>query len=236
MGRRVASAPARRATIDSDVIAFMDDDAYARPDWIEELLRVYDDASVVAVGGPPLPHYESRRPSWFPGNFDWVFGCAYDGLPTETRPLRHLIGANMSVRRTAWEAVGGFVGSDFDDLNLCMRLAERFGTQSIYYTPHAIVRHYVPSERVTWRYFWRRCYFVNREKVRVFKRLGSAANLHAEREFVLRAVTTQLVHDLRKAVTGQPQALRASAAMLVGISLAAAGHARGRLDQLRGGN
>ncbi|HLH14220.1 MAG TPA: glycosyltransferase family 2 protein [Solirubrobacteraceae bacterium] len=236
--RRFGAGSARNTAaeaIRADVIAFMDDDAEAAPNWIEELLRVYADPAVVAVGGPPLPRYESARPSWFPANFDWVFGCAYEGLPTTVAPLRHLIGANMSVRRSAFEAVGGFIGSDFDDLNLCMRLAARFGERGIYYTPRAVVRHYVSDDRVTWRYFWRRCYFVNRQKVRVFEQIGSAANLTAEREFVLRALTRQTARELRRAAAGELAALSSLAAMVAGIALAAAGNARGKLDRLFAG-
>lgn len=233
--RRFGAGSARNtaaASITADVIAFMDDDAEAAPDWIEQLLLAYTDRSVVAVGGAPLPRYETARPAWFPTNFDWVFGCAYEGLPSEVAPLRHLIGANMSVRRSALEDVGGFIGSDFDDLNLCMRLAARFGEQSVYYTPHAVVRHYVPRERVTWRYFWRRCYFVNREKIRVFQQIGAAANLSAELEFVARALTRQTIRQLRRAAAGEPGALRALGAMAAGIALAAAGNLRGKVDQL----
>lgn len=237
IARRFGAGSARNTAVehtDSDIIAFMDDDAHAHREWVEQLLRVFAEPSIVAVGGPPLPDYETARPSWYPGNFNWVFGCAYDGLPSEVGPLRHLIGANMAVRRSAWEAVGGFLGSDFDDLNLCMRLAARFGVESIYYTPHAVVHHYVPRDRVTWRYFWRRCFFVNREKVRVLRRLGSAANLTAEREFVLRSMTRQLSHYLRRALMGEREAALALGAMVAGIGLAAAGHARGRLDQIAG--
>jgi glucosyl-dolichyl phosphate glucuronosyltransferase len=233
--RRFGAGGARNTaweSVDADVIAFIDDDAEARPDWIEELLRVFEDPKVVAVGGPPLPDYETERPDWYPANFDWVFGCAYEGLPTETGPLRHLIGANMAVRRDALAAVGGFLGSDFDDLNLCLRLAERYGTESIYYAPRAIVHHHVPAERVTWRYFWRRCYFVNREKVGVLRQVGSASNLVAEREFVRRALTRQAAADLRRAAAGEPEALRTLGAMVTGIALAGAGNLRGNADQL----
>jgi glucosyl-dolichyl phosphate glucuronosyltransferase len=198
-------------------------------------MRVYSDSSIVAVGGAPLPRYETARPSWFPANFDWVFGCAYEGLPTAVAPLRHLIGANMSVRRSAFDAVGGFIGSDFDDLNLCMRLAASFGEQGIYYTPRAIVHHYVSSDRLTWRYFWRRCYFVNRQKIRVFDHIGSAANLSAEREFVVRALTRQTVRELRRATRGDLSALSSLGAMVAGIALAAAGNARGKLDRVLAG-
>jgi glucosyl-dolichyl phosphate glucuronosyltransferase len=233
--RRFGAGMARNTaaeTVKSDIIAFMDDDAHAEPDWIEALLRVFERPSVVAVGGPPLPDYETARPSWFPGNFDWVFGCAYDGLPTTVSPLRHLIGANMAVRRTAWEAVGGFLGSDFDDLNMCMRLLARFGVDSVMYTPFAVVHHFVPANRVTWRYFWRRCYFVNREKVAVFRQIGSAANLVAEREFVIHALTAQARRTVREVASGRFGAVRVLAAMLTGISLAGLGHARGRIDLL----
>ncbi len=233
--RRFGAGMARNtaaASVTSDVIAFMDDDAHATPTWIEALLDVFERPSVVAVGGPPLPDYETARPSWFPGNFDWVFGCAYDGLPTTVAPLRHLIGANMAVRRSAWEAVGGFLGSDFDDLNMCMRLLARFGVDSVVYTPFAVVHHFVPANRVTWRYFWRRCYFVNREKVGVFRQIGSAANLVAEREFVIHALTEQTRRTAKDVASGRFGAVRVLGAMIAGISLAGLGHVRGRIDQL----
>jgi cellulose synthase/poly-beta-1,6-N-acetylglucosamine synthase-like glycosyltransferase len=235
--RRFGAGSARNTaaeSVTSEIIAFMDDDAHAEPDWIEALLRVFERPLVVAVGGPPVPDYETARPSWYPGNFDWVFGCAYDGLPTTVSPLRHLIGANMAVRRGAWEAVGGFVGSDFDDLNLCMRLTARFGLESVVYTPFAVVHHFVSADRVTWRYFWRRCYFVNRRKVRVLSRIGSAANLVAEREFVIHALTAQARRTVSELARGRFGAVRVLAAMIAGISLAGLGHIRGRIDQLAG--
>lgn len=232
--RRFGAGSARNTAVErvrSDVIAFMDDDAWAEPDWIERLLEVYADRQVVAVGGAPLPDYATRRPAWFPPNFDWVFGCAYEGLPTRTAPLRHLIGANMSVRRDAFLRVGGFQSIDFDDLDLCMRLADVFGPDRVWYAPGAVVHHHVSADRVTWRYFHRRCFFVNREKVLAFEEMGPAANLAAEREFVWRSLRVRVAADLARALRGDRDAFRALAAMLAGIALAGAGHVRGRIDQ-----
>lgn len=233
--RRFGAGSARNTAaeaIDADVIVFTDDDARAEPDWIERLLEVFSSASVVAAGGPPVAEYETARPAWYPGNFNWVFGCAYDGMPTAIQPFRRLICNNMAVRRSAFEAVGGFLDSDFDDLNLGTRLIARFGIESVVYTPLAVVHHFVPAERVTWRYFWRRCYFVNREKVRVFSTMGTTGNLTAERQFVIHALTRQASLTLRRLVRGDINALYAFGAMIAGMSLAGAGHLRGQVDRM----
>jgi GT2 family glycosyltransferase len=233
VARRFSGGSARNAaaeSIASEVIAFLDDDAWAEPDWLERLLRVYEWFRVVAVGGAPLPEYETERPVWFPGAFNWVFGCAYEGLPQSTGPLRHLIGANLSVRRDAFQALHGFRSVDFDDLDLCMRVVDRFGTASLYFEPRAVVHHYVPAERVSWQYFYRRCYVVNREKVRTFREMGSAANLIAEREFVRRALTRDFVAYVRRGLAGEPGSFRAAGATIAGVTLAVIGHVRGRLD------
>jgi len=233
--RRFGAGSARNTaaeTVESEIVAFMDDDAWAEPDWIQRLLSVYRNPSVMAVGGAPIPDYETSRPVWYPPNFDWVFGCVYDGLPRSEAPTRRLIGANMSVRREALEAIGGFHVDEFDDLDLCMRVAARYGEGRIIYNPHAVVHHYVPRARVTWRYFWRRCFFVNRAKIRAFRGMGSAASLSAEREFVWMMLKKRSVVELRRAVRREPGAIRTLLAMTAGVALAAAGHVRGRLDQL----
>ena len=108
----------------ADVVAFLDDDAEAAPDWLERLLDVYArNPTAVAVGGAPLPNYGAPRPTWFPPEFDWVFGCHYRSLPTQLAPVRHLIGASMSVRRDDILAVGGFHADDHDDMDLSHRIA-----------------------------------------------------------------------------------------------------------------
>lgn len=210
-----------------DILVFLDDDASAESNWLEYLLEPYDDPRTVAVGGAPLPAYETARPTWFPSNFDWVFGCAYEGMPTSLAPLRHLIGANMSVRRHVFEEIGGFHSIDFDDLDLCMRVAATHPNEEILFEPRAIVHHFVPAKRVEWHYFWRRCFFVNREKVHAYSEMGEAANIRAEREFVLRALTKQFAADASDVLRGRISGLSRMGAMVVGLTMAAAGHAAG---------
>ena len=75
-----------------EVIAFLDDDAVAVPDWLERLSEGYGDPSVLAVGGALESIWAGGRPAWFPKEFDWVVGGTYAGMPTTTTPVRNLFG------------------------------------------------------------------------------------------------------------------------------------------------
>jgi glucosyl-dolichyl phosphate glucuronosyltransferase len=215
--------------VTADIVAFLDDDAEADTSWLERLLDVYRDPRVVAVGGAPQPVFETSRPAWFPREFDWVFGCHYSGLPEELAPVRHLIGASMSVRSAALRRIGGFRSDNHDDMDLSHRIAAEYGKDSVVYEPKARVYHFVTADRVRWGYFWRRCFRVNRGKVRAFDDMGSTSNLHAELAFARRA-TLRLVQRLASGLHGDVPALGQAGAMVVGLALSGLGYARGRID------
>lgn len=213
----------------AEILAFLDDDAEADPTWLETLLRVYTETEAVAVGGAPLPNHQVARPGWFPHEFDWVFGCHYAGLPEARRPVRHLIGASMSVRADALRAVGGFHSDKHDDMDLSHRIAAAHGESAVLYEPKSVIYHYVHPERLTWNYFWRRCYSINRGKVRAFHDMGDAGNIRAELEFAAR-MAGSVAYKLLRGLGGDMDAVRQAAAIVAGLAAAAAGHLRGRLD------
>lgn len=221
------------------VLAFLDDDAEATPAWLGVLLREYRDRGVMAVGGAPLPRYGTARPRWFPFECDWIFGCAYRGLPEVSGPVRHLIGANMSVRRAALLEVGGFHSDDHDDMDMCHRVAHLYGKDAVVFQPAATVAHFVPGERLRWRYYWRRCLFVNFGKVRAFGNMGEASDLQAELQFVGRALTRAAAAEARALRKGDVFAVARYGALLAAITLAGAGNLAAqvwlRYDQLRTG-
>jgi len=210
-----------------ELLAFLDDDAAAATDWLERLIAPYDDERVGAVGGAPLPVFEVRRPRWFPYEFDWVFGCAYQGLPLTRAPLAHLIGANMSVRRSDLREIGGFHSDDHDDMDMCHRLA--FAQRRVLYEPLATVHHFVPATRTTWHYFWQRCYLVNQGKVEAFANMREAAHLGAELAFVTRILTAGVLTEIRHMIRGDLYGLARVGAMIAGIALAGLGHSSGKL-------
>jgi len=96
------------ATARGDVLAFLDDDAVASPEWLERLVRHLDDPSVLGVGGRLDALWAGRRPAWFPRQFDWVVGGSYLGMPTTVTAVRNVWTGSMAVRRDVLEEVGGF--------------------------------------------------------------------------------------------------------------------------------
>lgn len=218
----------------ADIVAFLDDDAEAAENWLERLLAVYEShPEAVAVGGAPQPNYAAPRPRWFPPDFDWVFGCDFRTMPRQLAPARHLIGASMSVRRDPMLDIGGFHADDHDDMDLSHRVAHAHGRSAVLYEPRAKVYHYVTPERLTWTYFWRRCFFVNRSKVAAFADMGEAGNLGAELRFA-RDVASEIGPALVAAATGRTERLHQWLASVAGLSLAGTGYLIGRAQLARG--
>ena len=213
------------ALAETELLVFLDDDATADPDWLERLLAPFADPTVVAVGGAPLPVYAKPRPRWFPAEFDWVFGCAYEGLPKHTSPALRLIGANMAMRCEALRAIGG-VGS-MEDMEICHRLLQGSPGAKLIYEPRAIVRHRVHEDRLAWGYFWRRCFWANRDKVAIMQGLGDAGNLKADRNFIMRSLSLGVAKGLRDFAGGDVGGLERALSIVVGIGVSAVGYVTG---------
>jgi GT2 family glycosyltransferase len=229
-GHLGASATTAAEIAQGQFLAFLDDDASAEPDWLETLLRPFRDPAVIAVGGAPIPVYAKPRPRWLPGEFNWIFGCAYDGLPTRAAPINHLIGTTMAVRTRDMLAIGGIRSNNHGDMELSHRLLAMAPGSKLIYEPEAIVKHYVSEHRLSWSYFWRRCFFVNRGKVAAMHDLGAAANLGAERSFVARSLTRGVARGLRQWLAGDLGGLLRAAVICIGVTLAGGGYAVGTAE------
>jgi glycosyltransferase involved in cell wall biosynthesis len=218
-----------------DVVAFLDDDAFADPTWLAELIAPFDDPGVAGVGGWVEPYWEAGEPAWLPSTFYWVLGCSYRGLPGDGATIRNPIGASMALRREVF-SVGGFTSGigrvgrvplGCEETELCIRYAARHSAERFVLARSSIVHHRVPASRATWHYVWTRCWAEGLSKAAVSSLVGSTSGLAAERRHVARAIPAELLENLR-GPDRRGEAARRIGVLVGGTLVAAAGWLWGR--------
>jgi glycosyltransferase involved in cell wall biosynthesis len=207
-----------------EVVAFIDDDATAEPDWLARLVEPYGDPAVVGVGGGAIPMWEGQEPAWFPAEFNWVIGCSWRGLPVVASTTRNLIGCNMSFRRFAYVEAGGLANAFFfrdrkvvnEETEFSIRLVNTFPRSKLMFLPDVVVRHFVPHERTSVRYFVKRCWREGQAKRITVKKAGASVGLSPEWTHVSRVIPSGIVEAIRAGFSGRPSALSRIPALLVG--------------------
>lgn len=156
---RLAQAP---------IIAFMDDDAIAAPNWLEALLVTFKEFGAAArvVGGRVDPIWGAPRPLWLPDSLlGFVSVVNWGGSARFAGEREWAAGANIAFRVDALKAAGGFpmhLGRkrgghallSNDESDVIEKMAAK-GARLIY-APEAIVEHLVPADRLTQSWFRRR--------------------------------------------------------------------------------
>ena len=232
-----------------DVVAFLDDDATARPGWLAALLAPYADDDVAAVGGVAEPVWPGERaPDLLPRELWWVVGCSFTGQGTGD--VRNLMGCSMSFRTKALAEAGEFVEEmgrvgtvplGCEETELCIRLGQVHPGARIVLTPDAVVDHRVSADRVTWGYLRRRAYAEGLSKSVVAARVGRDDGLAAERAYTRAVLPRALGRELARAARALPagdlaaagNALRAAAAVPLALAGAGTGLLRGRVAKGR---
>ncbi len=223
------------------LLAFLDDDATAEVDWLERLSDGCADYYVLGVGGKVEPFWTSKRPAWFPKEFDWVVGCSYEGLPESSTEIRNLYCGCACIRREVFELAGGFrngigrVGIDpmsCEETELCIRAQQHWPQKFFLYEPQAIIHHHIPSFRASWRYFIARCYAEGRSKAIVAEFVGTKDGLASERAYIYQTLPRGMVRGIADGLQRLDASgfLRAGA-ILAGLSTTAAGYVVGLVSQ-----
>ena len=172
-------SPARNLAVqmaEGEIIAFLDDDAVADPAWLEALLDAYAmHADAWAAGGRVLPLWEGDRPVWLTD--DLLPQLSVLDLGCTVRPLNadeQLYGVNYSCRCRAFDELGLFrtdlgrhgatlLGSEESEFQQRILRQRR----TLIYTPHAVVSHRIPEERLRQHYFIRLAYHKGRTTARL---------------------------------------------------------------------
>lgn len=158
-----------------DIIALTDDDVWPARDWLARIVETFRQREVTFVFGKVLPRWAVPPPPelLMPRAQD-VWGplaiVDYGDTPAVYTPgnkgQRLPIGANLAFRRSTIQEIGGW-RTDLGKVNNTLISGEdheiftrmrRAGVYAGYYDPRLEVRHYVPADRLTRKYF-RRWFF-----------------------------------------------------------------------------
>lgn len=176
---------------DVDVVAFMDDDAVARDDWIARLVETYEESDAVAVGGRMVAEWVDREPRFLPEEHYWLVGVNGRDLADPGEEVRNTFASNMSFRYDVFRDLGGFADSigRRDDANLQAeepelgaRLRAEYG-RGMVYEPDAVVAHKIFPYRLRFRWLADRAFWQGYSK-RAIDSLTPETSADAESAFL----------------------------------------------------
>ncbi|MFB6077362.1 MAG: glucosyl-dolichyl phosphate glucuronosyltransferase [Halarchaeum sp.] len=190
-----------------DVVAFLDDDAVAEPDWVETLVGGYERHNALAVGGRMAPEWVAGKPDFLPAEFYFLIGVTHRGFPEGECEVRNTFGSNISFRREVLEELGGFdegLGRKGDsqgqgeETDLAARMYARY-SERVWYLPNAVVRHKIFDYRTDPRWLAERAFEQGRSKRTMRDGEGDGARESDFLRFLLLESTPARLRSLARA-------------------------------------
>lgn len=139
-------------------VAYLDDDATARPDWIKRILDLIDSHDFAAFGGLFLPWYRNGKKNWYldeyATNKTWL---QYEEI-TELKS-QNFSGGNCAYRRDTLLEVGGFpleLGMKGEEVaygeETLVQQRIRDAGYTIGFDPELIIDHFVApyKQKISW--------------------------------------------------------------------------------------
>jgi GT2 family glycosyltransferase len=125
-----------------EIIAFLDDDAFPRADWLKKSIKLFSDKKVGAVGGPAMtPKHDDTLQKVSGAVFESYLGGG--GARNRYWPT-----VNLLFRKDVFAKIGGFDNTYWpgEDTKLCLDILS--AGYKIMYTPEAVVYHHRRSDLV----------------------------------------------------------------------------------------
>lgn len=196
-----------------DWLCFIDDDAIAHRDFVQNIIRhINDQPFVYGFGGRIIPRYIPSEPKWMSyyvssmvGNFDYApTACAF-------KNGKYPLESNMIVSKKVFDQVGGFntqlpgvvgtvrIGGEGKDLFYkIMDLGH-----TIYYDPSIIVEHVVETKKLTKEYMYRVASGMGRGERARTKAISQSAFIIKIVEYLLKLGAAILL-GIKYAMQGNP--------------------------------
>lgn len=193
-----------------DIVAFLDIDTIPSEQWIEELVKPYQESDVFAVGGSASPEWEGRkhRPYGIPPEFDWLIGSTYTEFAHHGDMIRNTFGCNISYRTDVFLELGGFdstLGKNSgynlqgEEPQLGILLQNKYQT-GVYYTQSATISHFVSEEQQTLKWLSNRAYLQGISKAIIEKSTGKQA-LNKENTYLKQVLLEYVPAYLKSGLT-----------------------------------
>jgi glycosyltransferase involved in cell wall biosynthesis len=155
-----------------DYIFFMDDDAIAAPDCLEEYIEAFDTFKLQTgcIGGKVELIWEAPRPNWLHNGFLGILSeYHYSDSPLILSEEQWLSACNLAIPKCVLQSIGGMredLGRKGDTLlageeTYFRKKIDAKGLYSIYY-PQALVKHHVTPSRLTKQWFRKHAYWMGR--------------------------------------------------------------------------
>jgi glycosyltransferase involved in cell wall biosynthesis len=151
-----------------DIIAFLDDDAVACPEWLERIIAAFGrEPQAGAVGGRVMPIWEAPMPRWVSDKMLRALSVIdWSETPVFLDEQQFLVGANISFPKKLLEKVGGF-SSELGRKGKCLLSNEesllvlkiKESGYKVYYDPQIKVDHLIPANRLSKGWFRKRFYW-----------------------------------------------------------------------------
>jgi glycosyltransferase involved in cell wall biosynthesis len=171
-----------------DIIAFVDDDAIVFPNWAEEIIKTYQDDSIIGVTGPSIPLWVGDPIYYIPKQFSWVIDCTEWLDCKEVKDVRNIWATNAAFRREALvyerfrESLGpvgggmeGWKKGLPEEVELSYRIRKRTGKRIIY-NPRVVVKHKVYPYKIKSKYIIKHAFFMGFSRFLIKKLFASFSN------------------------------------------------------------
>jgi glycosyltransferase involved in cell wall biosynthesis len=150
-----------------EFLAFIDDDATARPNWLTSILDAFNafGACAKAVGGRVEPIWTVPRPDWLHDELlAYLSLLDWGGARRSVQRKEWIVGTNMAFRTEALRATGGFLetlgrkGASILLSNEEQDVLDKIRASGglVVYAPEACVDHIIPRARLTQSWFRKR--------------------------------------------------------------------------------
>lgn len=218
---------------EGEIIAFFDDDAIADPEWLGELVKMYEEHDAIAAGGKLLPLWLKKKPIFLPEEYYWLIGATHRGFPEEVCEVRNTFGSNISFRSDVIKSMGGFRSEmglrgggqlQGEETEFCERMQDKFG-KGVIYNPDAIVYHKIFPERLRMRFLLRRAFWQGYSKQMM---RGMGYLIEEERGYLKQLLFKSVPSKLKRGKVGE------LGFILVCTASVGLGYLYGYIDQRRG--